>query len=61
LFIDCLQEKVEALLALGADVRQVPVVPFTDEMNYNHQVRMNYNHQVRMNYNHQVRMNDHEL
>ncbi|XP_064623104.1 uncharacterized protein LOC135485214 [Lineus longissimus] len=31
------QEKVEALLALGADVRQVPVVPFTDEMNYNHQ------------------------
>ena len=25
---------------LGADVRPVPVVPFDDPMNYNHQVRL---------------------
>ena len=32
------QEKVDALEVLGADVRLVPAVPFTDPKNYNHQV-----------------------
>lgn len=32
------QEKISLLRTLGADVRPVPVKPFTDEMNYNHQV-----------------------
>lgn len=34
-----LQEKVDALEVLGADVRQVPAVPFDNPKNYNHQVR----------------------
>ena len=33
-----LQEKVDALTVLGADVRQVPAVPFDNPKNYNHQV-----------------------
>ena len=33
-----LQEKVDALEVLGADVRQVPAVPFDNPKNYNHQV-----------------------
>lgn len=33
------QEKVETLRTLGAEVRPVPVVPFTDENNFNHQAR----------------------
>ncbi|KDO24262.1 cysteine synthase [Saprolegnia parasitica CBS 223.65] len=32
-------EKIEALRILGADVRPVPAVPFTDPRNYNHQAR----------------------
>lgn len=32
------QEKVDALEVLGADVRQVPAVPFDNPKNYNHQV-----------------------
>ena len=32
------QEKIDALKMLGADVRPVPVVPYSDPMNYNHQV-----------------------
>jgi len=32
------QEKIDMLKTLGADVRPCPVKPFTDEMNYNHQV-----------------------
>ena len=35
-----LQEKIEALQTLGADVRPVPVVPWTDQENYNHQVQI---------------------
>ncbi|KAF0692049.1 Aste57867_16816 [Aphanomyces stellatus] len=31
------QEKIQALQFLGADVRPVPAVPFTDPLNYNHQ------------------------
>ena len=34
-----LQEKVDALRALGADVRPVPAVPFDNPDNYNHQAR----------------------
>lgn len=30
------QEKISLLRVLGADVRPVPAVPFTDPMNYNH-------------------------
>ncbi|ORZ35059.1 cysteine synthase [Catenaria anguillulae PL171] len=33
------QEKVDALRMLGAEVYQVPVAPFTDPNNYNHQAR----------------------
>lgn len=33
-----LQEKVDAMEVLGADVKLVPAVPFTDPKNYNHQV-----------------------
>lgn len=33
------QEKIDLLRILGADVRPVPAVPFTDEMNYNHQAK----------------------
>ncbi|XP_048579484.1 cysteine synthase 1 isoform X1 [Nematostella vectensis] len=33
------QEKMDLLKALGAEVRPVPVVPFDDQMNYNHQAR----------------------
>lgn len=33
-----LQEKVDALRVLGADVRPVPAVPFDNPDNYNHQV-----------------------
>ncbi|CAK4095399.1 unnamed protein product [Aphanomyces euteiches] len=33
------QEKIQALQFLGADVRPVPAVPFTDPLNYNHQAR----------------------
>ena len=29
---------MDALEVMGADVRQVPAVPFTDPKNYNHQV-----------------------
>ena len=36
------QEKVDALEVLGADVRLVPAVPFTDPKNYNHQVLRKY-------------------
>ncbi|KAJ3129835.1 Cysteine synthase 1 [Nowakowskiella sp. JEL0407] len=32
-------EKIELLRMLGADVRPVPAVPFTDPNNYNHQAR----------------------
>lgn len=32
-------EKIEALQTLGAEVRPVPVVPWTDDNNYNHQAR----------------------
>ena len=35
----CLQEKVDALRVLGADVKLVPAVPFDNPDNYNHQVR----------------------
>jgi cysteine synthase A len=31
------QEKIDTLRMLGADVRPVPAVPFTDAQNYNHQ------------------------
>lgn len=31
------QEKIDTLRLLGADVRPVPVVPFSDPMNFNHQ------------------------
>ncbi|ORU94987.1 MAG: hypothetical protein A6F71_10185 [Cycloclasticus sp. symbiont of Poecilosclerida sp. M] len=34
---DLMQEKVDAMEVLGADVRLVPAVPFTDPKNYNHQ------------------------
>ena len=34
-----LQEKVDALRVLGADVRPVPAVPFDNPDNYNHQAR----------------------
>ena len=34
----CLQEKMDLLRTLGADVRPVPVVPFSDPNNFNHQV-----------------------
>ena len=30
---------MDALEVLGADVRQVPAVPFDNPKNYNHQVR----------------------
>ena len=33
-----MQEKVDALKVLGADVRPVPAVPFENPDNYNHQV-----------------------
>ncbi|KAJ3414766.1 Nuclear import receptor [Chytridiales sp. JEL 0842] len=33
------QEKIDLLRSLGADVRPVPAVPFTDPMNYNHQAK----------------------
>ncbi|TPX59082.1 hypothetical protein PhCBS80983_g02685 [Powellomyces hirtus] len=33
------QEKIDLLKVLGADVRAVPAVPFTDPANYNHQAR----------------------
>ena len=33
-----LQEKINLLKVLGADVRPVPAVPFDDPDNYNHQV-----------------------
>ncbi|ETV83079.1 hypothetical protein H257_04816 [Aphanomyces astaci] len=33
------QEKIQALQFLGADVRPVPAVPFSDPLNYNHQAR----------------------
>ena len=33
-----MQEKIDILNTLGADVRPVPAVPFDDPMNYNHQV-----------------------
>lgn len=33
------QEKIDALTTLGAEVHQVPVVPWDDENNYNHQAR----------------------
>ena len=33
-----MQEKVDAMEVLGADVRQVPAVPFDDPKNYNKQV-----------------------
>lgn len=36
------QEKIDALRMLGADVRPVPVAPFTDPANYNHQVLTEY-------------------
>ena len=38
----CVQEKVDALKVLGADVRLVPAVPITDPKNYNHQVRSEF-------------------
>ena len=34
-----LQEKVDALRVLGADVKLIPAVPFDNPDNYNHQVR----------------------
>lgn len=33
------QEKIDLLRMLGADVRPVPPVPFTDPKNYNHQAK----------------------
>jgi cysteine synthase A len=33
------KEKIDLLRALGADVRPVPAVAFTDPNNYNHQAR----------------------
>ncbi|KAI9209597.1 tryptophan synthase beta subunit-like PLP-dependent enzyme [Polychytrium aggregatum] len=33
------QEKIDLLKMLGADVRAVPAVPFTDPANYNHQAK----------------------
>lgn len=33
------KEKVDAMEVLGADVRLVPAVPFTDPKNYNHQAK----------------------
>lgn len=33
------QEKIDLLRFLGAEVYPVPVVPFTDPQNYNHQAR----------------------
>ncbi|KAI9104838.1 hypothetical protein DFS34DRAFT_589933 [Phlyctochytrium arcticum] len=33
------QEKMDLLRTLGADVRAVPAVPFTDPANYNHQAK----------------------
>ncbi|KAK7482505.1 hypothetical protein BaRGS_00026216 [Batillaria attramentaria] len=33
------REKIELLQTLGAEVRPIPVVPWTDEKNYNHQAR----------------------
>ncbi len=33
------QEKIDLLRMLGADVRPVPAVPFTDPKNYNHQAK----------------------
>eukprot|EP00045_Choanoeca_perplexa_P006020 m.50432 g.50432 ORF g.50432 m.50432 type:complete len:361 (-) comp13421_c0_seq1:84-1166(-) len=33
------QEKIDTLRTLGADVRPVPAVAFTDPMNYNHQAK----------------------
>eukprot|EP00455_Lapot_gusevi_P010020 TRINITY_DN14506_c0_g2_i2.p1 TRINITY_DN14506_c0_g2~~TRINITY_DN14506_c0_g2_i2.p1 ORF type:complete len:257 (+),score=42.86 TRINITY_DN14506_c0_g2_i2:102-872(+) len=33
------KEKVDTLRSLGAEVREVPAVPFTDPQNYNHQAR----------------------
>jgi cysteine synthase A len=33
------QEKIDLLKMLGADVRPVPAVPFTDPKNYNHQAK----------------------
>jgi cysteine synthase A len=32
------KEKIDTLVMLGADVRPVPAVPFSDKRNYNHQV-----------------------
>ena len=34
-----IQEKIDALKVLGADVRPVPAVPFDNPENYNHQVK----------------------
>ena len=34
-----LQEKIDSLRLLGAEVISVPVVPFTDPAHYNHQAR----------------------
>lgn len=33
------REKIDVLRLLGADVRPVPAVPFSDPLNYNHQAR----------------------
>ena len=33
------QEKIDTLIMLGADVRPVPAVPFSDPENYNHQAK----------------------
>lgn len=33
------KEKIDALRVLGADVRPVPAVPFTDPMQYQHQAK----------------------
>lgn len=35
-----LQEKIDVLKVLGADVRPVPAVPFDNLENYNHQVKI---------------------
>ena len=39
-----IQEKIDMLRTLGADVRPCPVVPWSDDNNYNHQVilRLHY-------------------
>ena len=33
------QEKFDMIRTLGAEVRPIPVAPWTDEKNYNHQVK----------------------